>query len=94
MPGGDRTGPMGAGRLTGRGAGFCAGYGEPEYTDTFGRGRGCRGYRRRYHSGPAYMGVDDAVPDEKTFLDQRADFLENQLKNIKKRLSDLEDKSE
>ncbi len=26
MPGGDRTGPMGTGPMTGRGAGYCAGY--------------------------------------------------------------------
>ena len=26
MPGGDRTGPMGMGQMTGRGAGYCAGY--------------------------------------------------------------------
>lgn len=31
MPGGDKTGPMGAGPMTGWGAGFCAGYGIPGY---------------------------------------------------------------
>jgi len=31
MPRGDRTGPMGAGPMTGRGAGYCAGYGVPGY---------------------------------------------------------------
>ena len=49
MPGGDRTGPMGTGPMTGRGAGFCAGYGAPGYANPapgrgfgmgFGRGRG------------------------------------------------------
>ncbi|MFW5971797.1 MAG: DUF5320 domain-containing protein, partial [Desulfovermiculus sp.] len=29
MPGGDRTGPMGMGPMTGRGAGFCAGMNQP-----------------------------------------------------------------
>lgn len=29
MPYGDRTGPMGAGPMTGRAAGFCAGYNRP-----------------------------------------------------------------
>lgn len=29
MPGGDRTGPMGMGPMTGRAAGRCAGYGAP-----------------------------------------------------------------
>ena len=36
MPAGDRTGPMGQGPMTGRGAGFCAGNNAPGY----GRGRG------------------------------------------------------
>ena len=31
MPGGNRTGPMGVGPMTGRGAGYCAGYGVPGY---------------------------------------------------------------
>lgn len=44
MPGGDRTGPLGYGPMTGRGAGFCAGYAAPGYTTTaFGRGRGFGG---------------------------------------------------
>lgn len=46
MPYGDRTGPMGQGPMTGRGAGYCAGYGTPGYANPvsggygFGRGRG------------------------------------------------------
>ena len=39
MPGGDGTGPMGAGPMTGRGAGFCAGYPVPGYMNPIG-GRG------------------------------------------------------
>ena len=31
MPGGDGTGPLGMGPMTGRAAGFCAGYGMPGY---------------------------------------------------------------
>ena len=31
MPGGDRTGPWGAGPRTGRAAGFCSGYGMPGF---------------------------------------------------------------
>jgi len=33
MPAGDRTGPMGHGPMTGRGAGICAGFGVPGYTN-------------------------------------------------------------
>ena len=50
MPGGDRTGPMGMGPMTGRAAGFCAGYGAPGYANAipgqgFGRGFWGRGWR-------------------------------------------------
>jgi len=57
MPRGDATGPMGMGPMTGRRAGYCAGFGTPGYMNNaggqgfgmgFGRGlgfggRGCRG---------------------------------------------------
>jgi hypothetical protein len=58
MPRGDGTGPRGMGPMTGRGAGFCAGYAVPGYMNPvpgrgglgfFGRGRGRgRGYRNWY----------------------------------------------
>ena len=57
MPRGDRTGPMGMGPMTGRGAGFCAGYSAPGYMNPvggrgyWGRGRGGgRGWRHWYHA--------------------------------------------
>lgn len=47
MPRGDRTGPAGMGPMTGRGQGYCAGYGAPGYATPapgfglgWGRGRG------------------------------------------------------
>jgi hypothetical protein len=44
MPGGDRTGPAGMGPMTGRAAGFCAGYPVPGYMNPVGgRGYGGRG---------------------------------------------------
>lgn len=55
---GDRTGPMGQGPMTGRGAGYCAGYDRPGYANPvsgrrvgfgrgwFGRGRGWRNWYR------------------------------------------------
>lgn len=47
MPGGDGTGPMGMGPMTGRGAGYCAGYGAPGFANPWPRmGRG-RGFWRR-----------------------------------------------
>jgi hypothetical protein len=48
MPGGDRTGPMGMGSMTGRGAGYCSGSGAPGYaTPRPGRGYGMSGGRGR-----------------------------------------------
>lgn len=56
MPFGDGTGPMGLGPMTGRAAGYCAGYGRPGYLNPvygrFGFGRGFggggHGYRHWY----------------------------------------------
>ena len=44
MPRGDRTGPMGEGPMTGRGAGTCAGYDMPGYAHPFPRGGFGRGW--------------------------------------------------
>ena len=49
MPRGDRTGPLGMGPMTGRAAGYCAGYPVPGYMNPYG-GRGMafrRGFRGR-----------------------------------------------
>ncbi len=45
MPGGDGTGPTGMGPMTGRAAGFCAGYPAPGYMSPVG-GRGYWGWGR------------------------------------------------
>jgi len=62
MPAGDGTGPRGMGPMTGRGAGYCAGYGMPGYANLmpgwgfgmgWGRGRGGgwgRGWRNMYYA--------------------------------------------
>ena len=113
MPRGDRTGPMGMGRMTGRGAGYCAGFAVPGYANPmgyaggfgYGFGRG-RGFRRMFNATgwpgwacygygyPAYVGVDEATPDEKEFLSNQAEYLERQLQQVKKRLSSLEEDKE
>ena len=60
MPYGDRTGPLGAGPMTGRGMGFCAGFNRPGYMNPgggigfrmgFGGGFGGRGrgWRNMYY---------------------------------------------
>ena len=56
MPWGDGTGPAGAGPMTGRAAGYCAGYSVPGYQNPIpgrgfagrGGGGGGRGWRNRY----------------------------------------------
>ncbi|HUW57233.1 MAG TPA: DUF5320 domain-containing protein, partial [Planctomycetota bacterium] len=47
MPGGDRTGPMGMGPMTGRAAGYCAGYGVPGTMNAV-PGRGFPGWGRGF----------------------------------------------
>ncbi len=49
MPYGDRTGPSGQGPMTGRGAGFCAGYSVPGYMNpAFGMGQAGFNSRRGF----------------------------------------------
>jgi len=66
MPGGDRTGPMGMGPMTGRAAGYCAGAAAPGFVSApggrqvrggggggagrGGGGRGRRGRRNQFHA--------------------------------------------
>jgi len=50
MPGGDGTGPGGMGPMTGRAAGFCAGYAVPGYANPMG-GRGYGGWGRGFGRG-------------------------------------------
>ena len=54
MPGGDRTGPLGRGPMTGRALGYCAGYNDPGFSKGFPQGRGFgfgRGFGRGWGRG-------------------------------------------
>ena len=126
MPGGDRTGPIGMGPMTGRGAGFCAGYSVPGYANPlpsrglgFGRGRGFGrgvglgfrggrgwgGYRGVPHANPAYPNAGAIAPYPATYvagptreqevdmLKGQAEYFEDALEGIKKRITELEDKT-
>jgi len=70
MPGGDRTGPAGIGPMTGRGAGFCAGFGVPGYANSaggsgfgMGWGRGGRlGRGRGFGRGFGWAGTGYGMP--------------------------------
>jgi hypothetical protein len=59
MPGGDRTGPQGAGSRTGRGMGYCSGYNWHGFANQaamfqggfgFGRGGAGCGWRHRFYA--------------------------------------------
>jgi len=128
MPGGDRTGPAGMGPMTGRGAGYCAGYPAPGYGGfAFGRGfgqgrgggRGRRnwfyatglpGWQRAGYGYPAYGGdmpynmpyfptpymphaAGFSKEDELNALKGQAEYLEDSLEGIKKRVAELEEGS-
>ena len=55
MPGGNMTGPMGLGPMTGRAAGLCAGYPAPGYMSPV-SGRGFGGGTPYGNIAPAYSG--------------------------------------
>lgn len=67
MPGGDGTGPGGMGSMTGRAAGYCAGYGMPGYANPvggrgyWGRGMG-RGFGRGFGRGMGFGARWGAAP--------------------------------
>lgn len=111
MPRGDGTGPAGMGPMTGRAAGYCAGYDRPGFMNPvggrmgvgfgWGRGRGLgygRGFGRWGYPAADPYGAPYAPytqygytqDQEKDLLKNQAQALENDLKQIKKRISELE----
>lgn len=106
MPRGDGTGPMGMGAMTGREAGYCAGYAIPGFMNPipgrgmgYGRGRG-RGFGRGMGWGramaypaaayPAPYAVPYTPQDESSALKEQAKYLSESLDGINKRLAELE----
>jgi len=117
MPGGDGTGPAGMGPMTGRAAGYCAGYGVPGYANPipargfWGWGRGARwGWGNRLYGAaaggpgyPPYGGVQPVgapynapfgagMPKEQEidFLKGQAQYLQDSLDGINKRMDELQ----
>jgi hypothetical protein len=132
MPGGDGTGPGGLGPMTGRAAGFCAGYPVPGYMNPiagggfWGRGRGggrgrrnwfyatgLTGWQRAAMGWPAYgappaypapyaappaypapyaapFGPAGATEQELDALKGQAEYFEDALAGIRKRIEELE----
>ena len=105
MPAGDGTGPMGMGPMTGRRAGYCAGFGVPGYANMGAGVRGCwggrgRGFRNRYLATGVpgwawWQGVSGTVPAPMTeeaeaeALRQQAAALQRSLDAINQRLANL-----
>ena len=103
MPSGDKTGPSGNGPMTGRSAGYCAGFEQAGYENQIPRrggvgrgrrgGRGIFGFRnlgRRSGRGffqSGYGGISEA--EENQSLTSEAGFLKRRLENINERLKEL-----
>ena len=97
MPRGNGTGPMGLGPMTGRGAGFCAGYGVPGCMNpvggrgggSFGFGRGGGGFGRGFGRGFAKAAVLQNFPPETAAPDHELAALKSQLANLERLSADL-----
>lgn len=104
MPRGDGTGPEGMGAMTGRRAGYCAGYDTPGFAANTrpGRGRGFfgrgiqRGFGRnmgrffpRFQNAPV---TPVTAEEEKGYLETEINYLKDELKGLEKRLAELSKK--
>ena len=108
MPRGDGTGPMGRGRMTGRGYGYCTGYAGPGYANPApGRGYGMRwgggrgrsrggGWRMRggfYDAGP--LSPYDYVPVVPAQdKEWEVNYLKTQAERMKEGLNEIEKRLE
>jgi hypothetical protein len=101
MPGGDRTGPMGAGPRTGRGMGYCSGNSMPGYANQmpifrswygFGGRGGGRGWRNRFYATGIPGWVPPTPEQEVADLKAQADWLKGQLDAIQKRIDEISSK--
>lgn len=103
MPFGDGTGPRGMGPMTGRGAGYCGGYGRPGFTNPAfgppgGYGYGHRGYGYPGYGAPyGYSGVIPYIPPipgvPPAFVmnrEQELDYLKNQAQIARSQLEQIE----
>jgi len=101
MPRGDRTGPMGMGPMSGRGAGFCAGFNVPGLMNSvpgrggMGFGRGCgrvfgMGMGRRNGWPSQYASVPNSQIDKLSNLRNQAKYFDQALQSVNKIISELE----
>ena len=101
MPRGDGTGPMGMGSMTGRAAGFCAGYSMPGFSNPYGgrfgrgmgwgRGRGMGGWGGSRFGLPFMQPVQDAVPYGPVYSkEQEIELLKNQAKVMEDQMDGIQ----
>jgi len=104
MPRGDGTGPAGMGPMTGRAAGYCAGYNMPGYMNPyggrmgagFGRGRGrwwdypypATAWDAPYGAYPYAPPYSEA--QEKEALQNQVKIFEDQITSLRNRIEELE----
>ena len=102
MPRGDRTGPAGAGPMTGRAAGFCAELAAPGYANWGGGGRGMgfgrgggggRGFGCGWGS-PLAAPIPPVAGQELAMLKQQAQRLQTDMELIQARIQELEAKQD
>jgi len=100
MPGGDRTGPMGMGPRTGRGAGYCGGAGVPGFISRMGgaflgrgRGRGGRGWRNMFYATglPGWMrsAPGGVAPAEVPASEAERQSLQDQVETLQSQLDEV-----
>ncbi len=104
MARGNKTGPMGMGPMTGRRAGFCAGYDTPGYANQipgrgypgggrrFGRGRGGRGRRNRFRWQAGDLAWDEPPAAPETTREQEISWLKARTKDLQETLQHLNDR--
>lgn len=90
MPRRDGTGPMGAGKLTGRGLGFCTGTNVAKCGAGFGVGIGIGlGLARRRGFGRGFSRNDTSNKTSKELLQEQKDILKKRLEVIDRELENL-----
>lgn len=106
MPRGDGTGPAGAGQMTGRAAGYCAGYNMPGFANPiagrgFGRGMGRgfgrgmswgrgRGFGRWGYVQDPYL-VQELKPEQELeMLQDQSKALQDEINLVNQRIASIE----
>lgn len=104
MPGGDRTGPLGQGPMTGGGRGYCAGYAGRGAWNTPGFGRGSapsagwagggRGYRNRFYATGVPYSAYGREPGPMLDPEQEVSLLKAEAERLRSTLDGIEQRLE